>query len=149
MIEILKDILIESGQIDRFYDDKIPINLWRAKNLQKKQIGLFDLVEQQVVRPGGVRPADVTIENGIVKVRNKPRGISVFDRPDIFKRGQWEYYKLPKGTILPIGLVVVKDNFNEALSATHYTIAPAHDMPIEHFRALLDTLAARIQQGAA
>lgn len=149
MTEILKDVLIETGEIDRFYGDTVPVNLWRARNLQKTGIALFSLVEEAVIRPGGVRPADVTIESGIVKIRNQPRGASLFDKPNVFKRGEWEYYKLPKGTKLPPGLVIVKDHFNKALGATHYTIAPEHDMSIAIFRSLLDKLAEQLQQAAA
>jgi hypothetical protein len=149
MTEILKDVLIETGEIDRFYGDTAPVNLWRARNLQKKGERLFEIVEEEIIRPGGVRPADVTIEDGIVKVRNQPRGVSLFDKPDLFKRGRWEYYKLAKGTKLPAGLVIVKDKFNKAIGVTHYTIAPAHDMPIETFRSLLNILAVKLQRGAA
>ena len=50
---------------------------------------------------------------------------------------------------LPNGLVLVKDKYNKALGATHYTIAPKYDMPVEVFRSLLNQLAARLQSGAA
>lgn len=148
-MEILKDILIEAGEIDRFYADRVPVNLWRARNLSKNKIGLYELVEEEQVRAGGVRPADVTIENGWVKVKYFPRGISTFDKPDVFKRGKWEYYKIPAGTVLPSGLVVVKDRFNKTLGATHYTIAPAHDMPLTTFKMLLNHLAAQISHKVA
>lgn len=148
-MDILRDILIERSEIDRFYGDEVPINLWRARNLSKKNIGLFELVEKEQKRAGGVRPADVTIENDWVKVRYSPRGISTFDRPNVFKRGKWEYYKIPAGTKLPNGLVIVKDLFNKALGATHYTIAPACDMPLNSFKAILNQLAAQISSKVA
>jgi hypothetical protein len=73
-MEILKDILIEAGEVDRFFGDKVPVNLWRAKNLCKNNVELFDLIEEDQKRAGGVRPADITVENGWVKVRFAPRG---------------------------------------------------------------------------
>ena len=63
----LEDVLIEAGEIDRFYGDTVPVNLWRARNLNKTQVGLFDLVEEDQVRNGRVRPADVTIETASSK----------------------------------------------------------------------------------
>jgi hypothetical protein len=135
-MELLQDVLIEAGAIDRFLGGSVPINLWRAHNLSKKGVGLFDLVEEQQARAGGMRPADISVENGWGKVRHFPRGISTFDKPNVFPRGKWECYKIPAGTVLPVGLVVVKDHFNSALGATHYTIAPVQDMPLTQFKAL-------------
>ena len=109
-MDILKDVLIEAGEIDKFFGDIAPVNLWRAINLSKKGVEIFDLVEEDQVRNGNIRPADVTIENGVVKVRTRPRGASTFNKPDVFKRGKWEYYKIPKDMRLPKGLVIVKDH---------------------------------------
>jgi hypothetical protein len=75
--------------------------------------------------------------------------VSTFDKPDVFKRGRWGYYRIPAGTVLPAGLVIVKDRFNRMLGATHYTIAPAHDMPLARFRALLNQLAAQLRNEVA
>jgi len=145
----LEEVLIETGEIDKFFGDTAPVNLWRARNLSKKELGLFDLVEEEQVRNGNVRPADIKIEGGIVRIKDRPRGASTFDKPDIFKRGKWEYYKIPKGMKLPKGLVIVKDKYNKHLDATHYTIAPKSEMPIELFRILLNKLAAQIQESVA
>lgn len=59
-----------------------------------------------------------------------------------------EYYKIPRGTVLPPGLAIVKDKFNSRVCATHYTIAPAYDMPLSRFKALLDLLATRVVRAA-
>ena len=144
MNEILKDILISSGEIDRYYEES-PVNLWRAKKIKNKGT-LFGLVENdKVLSNGQVRPADITIiaRNGIkwVSCRPTPRGISTFDKPNIFAGNSWEYYKIPKGTIFPNGLAIVKDKYNRRMGATHYTIAPAYDMPLSRFKSLLDQLA--------
>lgn len=60
-----------------------------------------------------------------------------------------EYYRIPKGTQLPVGLAIVRDRFNPRLNATHYTIAPAHDMPLDQFKRLLDQLAILLIREAA
>jgi hypothetical protein len=36
---------------------------------------------------------------------------------------------------------VVRDHYNKKLDAAHHTIAPARDMPLSHFKFLLNKLA--------
>jgi len=144
MNEVLKDILISVDDIGRYYE-KSPVNLWRAKKIKDKGT-LFGLIEDdKVLSSGQVRPADITIavKNGVkwVSCRPSPRGISAFDKPNIFAGSSWEYYQIPKGTMLPAGLAIVRDKYNRRMGATHYTIAPAHDMPLSLFKSLLDQLA--------
>lgn len=43
--------------------------------------------------------------------------------------------------MLPQGLAIVKDEYNTQFDATHYTIAPAFDMPLSQFKAKLQQLA--------
>ncbi|MET1257463.1 hypothetical protein [Aliikangiella maris] len=142
----LKDLLIDTNELEKYFDTRVPVNLWCAKNLSSKDF-IFSMVEEKIVRNNGkVRPADITIykKNGIdwVSVQERPRGISTFDKPNVFKRGKWEYYKIPAGTDIPHGLAVVEDGYNIALGAKHYTIAPAFDMPLLNFKQLLNRLAA-------
>jgi hypothetical protein len=141
----LKEILIDAGEIDKYFEDKVPVNLWRARNLSNKE-PIFGMVEHKIIRNNGkVRPADITIykKDGIdwVSVKDRPRGISTFDKPSVFKRGRWDYYKIPAGTEIPNGLAIIEDGYNVALGAKHYTIAPAFDMPLSQFKHLLNTLA--------
>ncbi len=146
--EVLKDILIEIGELDRYFGNFVPIDLWRARKISS-QAALFDLVENETTRARGApRKPDITIENSWVRVRHAPRGISTFDKPNIFK-GAWLYYKIPAGTILPVGLAVVRDHYNQAFGATHYTIAPAHDMPLAHFKMRLVSLAKLLEKDVA
>ena len=152
MSEVLRDILIAVGDVDRYYETA-PVNLWRARRLRPAGT-VFGLVETDMVLSNGqVRPPDITIEtrNGAkwVLCRPSPRGLSTFDAPNVFKGTSWEYYRIPKGTQLPHGLAIVKDKFNPRLSATHYTIAPAHDMPLDQFKGLLDQLALLLIREAA
>ena len=109
--------------------------------------------KDKVLSNGQVRPSDITIttKNGIewVSCRPSPRGISTFDKPNVFKGNSWEYYKIPQGTKLPSGLAIVKDKYNSRMGATHYTLAPAHDMPLSQFKSLLDQLAVMVERNVA
>ena len=126
----LKDVFISMGELERYFDGVVPVNLWRGMNI-KKNMGLFELIEKPFKMSNGkVRKPDLTIENGWVKVRHWPRGISTFDKPGVPKGNDWVHYKIPAGTRLPVGLAIVQDSYNESFGATHYTIAPAYDMPI-------------------
>lgn len=151
-MEILKDILITAGNIDKYYENS-PVNLWRAKRVNDSG-SLFGLVEEdKVLSNGKVRPADITIRQKggeyWVSCRPSPRGISTFDKPNVFKGNSWEYYKIPQGTQLPAGLAIVKDSFNSRMGSTHYTLAPAYDMPLAQFKRLLNQLATLIKRDAA
>lgn len=132
-----------------FFGNVVPVNLWRAKKVKAPATRLFDLVEHEVTRPRGApRKPDITIDGEWVRVRNLPRGISTFDKPHTFK-GKWEYFKIPAGTALPDGLVIVKDNLNTAFGATHYTIAPERDMLLVDFKRLLSKLIDLVEQDTA
>lgn len=41
---VLKDILLAQGELDRYYEGAVPLNLWRALNV-KRGGHLFALVE--------------------------------------------------------------------------------------------------------
>ncbi len=146
--ELLSDILIEIGEIDRYFGNSAPFDLWRARKISS-QAALFELVENETFRARGApRKPDITIEGNWVRIRDAPRGISTFDKPNIFK-GAWSYYKIPANTILPFGLAIVRDHYNHTFGATHYTIAPAYDMPLVHFKMLLSTLARLLEKDVA
>lgn len=141
-MRLLKDVLIETGEIDKYFDGSAPVTLWRAK--RKSQSGeIFELVEKPLFKAGGIpRPADIKIEKRAdgqewVSVEFFPRGISTFDKPKTFKGTGWEYYRIEAGIELPNGLTIVKDGYNRNYGAHHYTIAPAWDMPLSEFKALL------------
>jgi len=81
-----------------------------------------------------------------VHVKDSPRGVSTFDKPGVPKGKNWTYYKISAGTVLPAGLVIVKDHYNEYFDAVNYTIAPAYDMPLTEFKLHLNKLAASFIQ---
>ncbi|BBA32001.1 uncharacterized protein sS8_0031 [Methylocaldum marinum] len=144
----LKDVFISMGELERYFDGVVPVNLWRGMN-KKRNSALFDLIEHPFkMSSGKVRKPDLTIENGWVRVKHWPRGISTFDKPGIPSGKDWVHYKIPAGTRLPAGLAIVQDSYNESFGATHYTIAPAYDMPIANFRLLLASFAAEIERMA-
>ena len=112
-IVILKDVLIEQDQLDRYYDGQVPVHLWRALN-RKQGTELFEFVESEFVMGNGrPRPADIAIvERGgetWVEVKDRPRGVSTFDAPGVPTGKDWSYYRIPAGTALPAGLCVVRD----------------------------------------
>lgn len=138
---ILKEVFISLNELERYYDGVVPVNLWRGLNI-KKNMGLFEFIEKPFKMSNGrIRKPDISIENGWVKVKHWPRGISTFDSPGVPKGKDWVHYKIPAGTKLPEGLAIAQDSFNESFQATHYTVAPAYDMPVTRFRNLLNELA--------
>lgn len=144
-VTLLKDLLIQAGQIDAFYEGCVPVSLWRALN-RRASGGLFDFVEEPFLLSNGrPRPADIRIFDRAgtkwVSVSQRPRGISTFDKPGVPQGKDWSYYRIPAGTVLPVGLAVVRDERNVRYGATHYTIAPAYDMPLAQFKMLLNKLA--------
>ena len=40
-VTLLKDVLLDKGQIHNYYEGKVPLNLWRGLNV-KKGMELFD-----------------------------------------------------------------------------------------------------------
>ena len=147
-IMTLKDVLLSRNEIERYYEGHVPVNLWRALNI-RRQAALFELIESDMLlKNGRPRPADITIVQvgGMkwVHISKQPRGISTFDKLGAPSGPDWEYFRIPAGTELPQGLAVVKDKFSTTMGATHYTIAPSHDMPLEQFKMLLTKLAAKV-----
>lgn len=149
-ITVLKDVMIEANALDRYFEGKVPVDLWRAYNVGQGQ-SPFDFVQAPFVLSNGrPRPADITIRevNGQkwVFVRDRPRGLSTFDREGLPQGRDWRYLKIPQGSQLPDGLTIVRDELNERWGAVHYTIAPAHDMPLSRFVELLARLAHELIQ---
>jgi hypothetical protein len=138
---VLKDVFVSLNELNRYYEGHVPVDLWRAFNT-KKNVSLFDLIEVPIkLSNGKVRKPDITIVNGWVRVKDWPRGLSTFNRAGVPAGKDWVYFRIPEGTILPKGLAIVEDSFNETFQATHYTIAPAWDMPLATFKGLLNELA--------
>lgn len=150
---VLKDVYLSKGQIDRYFEGSVPVHLWRALNA-KKGGALFDFIEQPTTLSNGrMRAPDITIvtrgAQRWVSVQSAPRGVSTFDKPGVPAGPDWSYYRISAGTRLPDGLAIVRDAYNDRFDATHYTIAPAFDMPLEQFKLLLIQLAKNAVKEAA
>ena len=152
-ITLLKDILFDKGQIHKYYEGVVPVNLWRGLNV-RKNMALFELIEDTVILSNGrPRPADINLigegANAKINVKESPRGKSTFDKPGIPQGPNWEHYKITAGTKLPDGLAIIKDQYNSRFGAYHYTIAPAYNMPLSLFKILLNQLAKSVVKEVA
>lgn len=104
MSEVLRDIFIAAGDVDRYYE-AAPVNLWRAR--RTKPAGtVFGLIEEDMVLSNGqIRPADITIEmqDGVkwVRCRPSPRGLSTFDAANVFKGNSWSTTASPRAPSFP------------------------------------------------
>lgn len=151
-ITVLKDVMIEADALDRYFEGRVPVDLWRAYNAVQGHAP-FDFVQVPFVLSNGrPRPADITIRevNGLkwVFVHDRPRGLSTFDKEGLPPGKDWRYLKIPQGTQLPEGLTVIRDELNERWGAVHYTLAPSCDMLLSRFVELLTRLAHDLVQGA-
>ena len=93
-VTVLKEVLISKGQVDRYFEGLTPIQLWRALNVRRNDHP-FEFVEEPFVLSNGrPRPADITIEtvsgSKWVRVAERPRGISTFDKPGVPRGKDWE-----------------------------------------------------------
>jgi hypothetical protein len=150
-------VLIDLGQLERIYKSgRHPgFTLWRALRTDGEAEGpLHPDFYPRELRAGKFRLPDVTLEvvGGVEYVvpkvyRKTPddlwkaQGTSLFDRSDTFVGDRWYYFELPPGTIIPTGLLIVKDDYNERFKATHYSIVPNWRMRVSDFKLLLDQLA--------
>lgn len=153
MVKVLRDIYLDAGKIDSYFEGSVPADLWRARKKSSVE-PIFTLVEEKfILSSGRPREADIEIDrSGVVpwvRVELRAGGISTWDRSGVFKGSGWEYYKIPEGMSLPEGLAITKDYFNPRMNAWHYTISPARDMPLQHFKDLLRQLATQVLSQAA
>lgn len=67
-------------------------------------------------------------------------GISVFDKINPHLNSIY-WYKLPKGSRIPHGLRITRDDEPHASKPVHYTIRPIYNMPLQRYVSLLESLA--------
>lgn len=138
------DFFISKRELGKLFDSKFPldINLWRGqKPSEKGQNILYPLLKSFLLSNGQVREPDIDTykKNGEVWIKANGGGVSLFDVLGVPNK-KWSYYRLPAGTVIPVGLVILKDNYNSRHKATHYTICPHWDMPLKNFLILIDQL---------
>ncbi|MFZ4964985.1 hypothetical protein ACL9RJ_12015 [Pseudomonas sp. Mn2068] len=141
-----RTILVPKDQVDRFFFGEIPTNLWRALRSDSPLPLLAPVEKGYMMDNRQYRRPDITVETvenkeWVIIHPTKPEGTSTFDRSQTFKGKRWDYYRLPEGTKIPDGLVIVKDGYNESFEATHYTIAPVRSMLLSTYKRLLADLA--------
>lgn len=94
----------------------VPTDLFRCGNATSPKLA-------------NVRPKDVHLDGNNVVADGS--GISTFNKEGI-KSMYGQIWSIQQGTAIPKDLKVVKDN------ARHYSIAPIQDMPIEHYKKILN-----------
>jgi hypothetical protein len=84
---------------------------------------------------------DHTIPAGVLPL---PHGASAFSDPLVNEKPEGHYHLLPKGTLLPEGLAVVRDDATVVQGSpnpkTHHTVFPTTEMSFTEFCAKFVTL---------
>ena len=145
MADELKAIYEKAGKIDRYFEDKTPVDLWRGQkrsNIKKGMTPMHPDLEGFTRKDGTVRQPDVkiylrehdgaTMVKGCCGIHGDYRGVSTFGSLPQLGAG-FEYYSIPKDTEIPNGLAVTKDEYNRRFGSYHYTFAPTNDMPLSLF----------------
>jgi hypothetical protein len=147
-MKTLEDILISRGELDLIYDGRSGLHLWRAIHRESSSTNpLYPDFYARTIR-GSLRRPDVTVKEigGVEYVEAElGKGTSLFDKVGTFGFANFDYFEIPSGTEVPVGLIIIKGEFNPKYCATHYSICPNHRMTKDHFVALLDTLALNAQ----
>ncbi|MFC3653423.1 hypothetical protein ACFONN_17830 [Dyella humi] len=85
------------------------------------------------------RDPDVAFdEKGLVKPGG---GTSLFDKENVFRGKNWQYFYIPKDTVIDPNLVITGPEYRKAFSANHYQVEPATPMFPEVLKGALDNFA--------
>ena len=122
--------------IEPTYIDITPVDLWRLGTKNSPRL------DKPRVPP---RPGTVDIQTfssgAETWVKAGTSGISTFDKINLRLNGD-QWWKIPAGTKIPLGLKVTRNHTDKILGVTHYRIEPSHDMPLVQFISLLTKLTA-------
>jgi hypothetical protein len=131
---VLKEIYAAAGRAADYFETTGPdLHLYRAQTNDDFKKNVF------ILEPG---KADVRTEDrqgklwvlGCSAVKGKyHNGVSTFDKQISPTKNHTRMYEIPKKVDLPEGLAITKDNLNKTFNATHYSLAPKNDMPMELF----------------
>jgi hypothetical protein len=147
-MKTLENILVSRGELDSIYDGQSGLNLWRA--MHKDSTGKNPLLPDfypRMVR-GSLRRPDIVIKEigGVEYVEAEvAKGTSLFNKAGAFGFKNFDYFEIPSGTEIPVGLIIIKGEFNKKYGATHYSICPNFRMRKDLFVSLLDRLAINAQ----
>ncbi|MCF6236107.1 MAG: hypothetical protein L3J70_07005 [Gammaproteobacteria bacterium] len=126
-----------------------PLDLYRLGNKESNKIDILrnrDLAEIIFYRYKGVDSKVETGKSGeICWVKGGINGgISLFDDIETAPISGKFWYKIPKDVDIPHGLGL-SDSRKKPNKATHYTIFPAVDMPLDNFKLLLRQIAENVK----
>ncbi len=131
------------------YYGYFPLDLFRLGNNKHNKIDMIrnrDIEEIEFYRCRGLDTKTPTGNSGEVRwVKGGPGGgISLFD--DILTApisGKF-WYRIPRDVKIPDGLGLC-DSRRKPNKATHYTIFPAVDMPLDNFKLLLRQISENVK----
>lgn len=146
----IHELFVEAGMIDRLFTGSTPTDLFRFSEtngpLSDKMV-MYPVLEEYTLANGKPRSPDVDrIEipekSGQHYIFPKMRtGLSLFDGPgDLGKPGT--YHVVPKGSTIPPGLAISRDNPSKRVGYTHYSIHASYVMHEKHYIFLLRRFAA-------
>ena len=138
------EYFINKRALGELFDSKFPlsVHLWRGQKPEESHSPvLYPLLKSYLLANGNTREPDIDTysKGGTTWVKANGKGVSLFDVLGV-PHSKWNYYKIPAGTPIPHGLVVVKDKFNSKHKATHYSMCPNWDMPLKNYLMLLDKI---------
>lgn len=131
---------IMGATIEELYFETLPVDLFRHGSATSPQ-----MTKPRTMPPRKIDEVhDIRVydKSGELWVHHDSGGISLFNRPNARFGNRW--WKLPKGSPIPIGLRVSRDQgMNPATGQIHYTVRPAYDMPLSRFVQSLGALSTR------
>lgn len=124
--------------IEELYFEKLPVDLFRHGTTTNPQLNKPRTMPPRQL--GEVHDLKIFKKDGIDWVDFESGGISLFNKPNPRFGNRW--WKLTKGTKIPVGLRVSRDKgMNHVTGQIHYTIRPLHNMPLSSFILKLEQLA--------
>ena len=138
------EFFIKKRELGELFDSNfdLDVNLWRGqKPAERGSPPLYPILKSFLLSNGQTRGTDISTypKNGESWVDSESGGVSLFDVLGV-PASRWDYYRLPVGINIPVGLVITKDSYNKKYKSTHYSIRPNWDMPLKKFVGLLDEL---------
>lgn len=160
MSQLMRDAYEKAGALKYYFDETVPVDLWRGQKKSDKKDGGFPLqpvtLRFEIVTPQGKRwrEADVAVfeRNGekwikgcrTIRHGGQHWGVSLWtQQPAFAAKGGWVNLKVPKGTPIPKALAVTQDD-DYSDRSNHYTIAPKDDMPLDLYVQWLKEMATHI-----